>query len=1025
MATENILLEDLGTDAKKSLAALSSLSRDLEAFLAKPKERSISLPEKYDRIGTRKVSESEGDKAYRDDLRALSARNLGFAFGRNKSMSSVEMDIRNALEAAYGRSGKLGAYVAASTEAICQVLMGAAENMGVGEGDQLVTAKDNLVSDASDPTKGIITALSNLNNGSLSLFNGKVYTFLRPLSLEYLNRLQARVGPMLEGQDIKLKFLLNPQAQKAVLRQILKKRPSDTVLLPEGFGSVSSVNPTSGELDALKAAFAKYSNKDVTATFDYYRQAVKDQIDLTSGLQVGEVSGNLSAAVASLKAAERSLARTPSISSSARNYIASEMRKVASKIGRINAKSSSAGLDIAEAVAELLVNVLGLTSATLGAGATSGVYYDAIRSFVTTLQSVNSAEISRLSIDVLEAQDVIKPASLTQMELNPALSIRNDIIGVILSLKEAYNNTGSLGLVGEVAEGPVKRMAATSGFKDVVNEAIATALKLLKDSIQGNKQPKVHDPAFKAGIVSAMDQLLGVTIPLTTSVLTLNKVGVSGLGISDMKYLQIADGRVATLSSLGSDGRSIANIVEEAVSRAWADARRSNSTGNTTSRATVDAALKGAELISDALQGARIQAESVGTQILTRSNPAGGSLVKQGLYGAGSLVGNHAASALLNRQLEPSSGSVASYAVDFGPSVATVAAAHYYMDEGADRTAVMAGAVAHAVLRGAFKYIPALRFSENPVIKALQYPTNWVAAQLGDDSMGPSSVAPASPVGHEDNLAEYVCTLAKTNSYANICYIANQLCANGLRVGLVSLRNSPNERAFSFGVSPSAGDTAMCGSIAETMAMIKCLCGSHVEANISGARYETVGLTPDLLALCEEKAEMCGAKAEAVNAATPAVNGFILEPNYNMNVYSGEDQVSYLQPAPKQTSQSGIVQLDNAIARAKRLGPNDKMQEGIGDLQDVAVIRATPKTARMIENMGVGVSLGMSRSNPNHELVALEVEGDNGLMPVAPARQMSVPQGALNHAKIGHAPDVDVSPHGLFNRGAFNPLYGR
>jgi hypothetical protein len=125
------------------------------------------------------------------------------------------------------------------------------------------------------------------------------------------------------------------------------------------------------------------------------------------------------------------------------------------------------------------------------------------------------------------------------------------------------------------------------------------------------------------------------------------------------------------------------------------------------------------------------------------------------------------------------------------------------------------------------------------------------------------------------------------------------------------------------------------------------------------------------------------------------------------------------------TSQAGFTQLEDAIARSEQLGPQEKMMEGIGDLQDVAIIRATPSDARMVENMGAGVSLGQSRSNPSKELVALEVEGDNGLMSVTPARQHSVPQGGLNYAKIGHAQNVDVSPHGLFNRGTFNPAFGR
>ena len=158
---------------------------------------------------------------------------------------------------------------------------------------------------------------------------------------------------------------------------------------------------------------------------------------------------------------------------------------------------------------------------------------------------------------------------------------------------------------------------------------------------------------------------------------------------------------------------------------------------------------------------------------------------------------------------------------------------------------------------------------------------------------------------------------------------------------------------------------------------------------------------------------------------TQNMGGFIQEPGYDMNVYSGEDQVSYLQPAPIQTAQSGIAQLDAAIARAARLEPHDKLQEGIDDLTEVAIILATPKTARMAEQSGIAVSLGKSRMNPGAEILALEVEGANGPWPISPARQHSVPQGALNHAKIGHASDVDVSSTGLFTRGAFQPIFSR
>jgi len=167
-------------------------------------------------------------------------------------------------------------------------------------------------------------------------------------------------------------------------------------------------------------------------------------------------------------------------------------------------------------------------------------------------------------------------------------------------------------------------------------------------------------------------------------------------------------------------------------------------------------------------------------------------------------------------------------------------------------------------------------------------------------------------------------------------------------------------------------------------------------------------------------------KTQAPPAPDPKLEGFILEPGYNMNVYSGEDQVNLLHPAPHVTHQTGLAQLEDAISRAHKLTPTDKMQEGIGDLRDVSVILVTPRLAHTAESAGMGVSLGKSRKNPAGELFALdiEVEGANGLEPIAQERQFGVPQGALNYSKIGHAPNIDVSPRGLFNRGAFDPAFG-
>jgi hypothetical protein len=111
--------------------------------------------------------------------------------------------------------------------------------------------------------------------------------------------------------------------------------------------------------------------------------------------------------------------------------------------------------------------------------------------------------------------------------------------------------------------------------------------------------------------------------------------------------------------------------------------------------------------------------------------------------------------------------------------------------------------------------------------------------------------------------------------------------------------------------------------------------------------------------------------------------------------------------------------------RAKVLTPDEMKHECVENLLDVAIIRAKPSMADKIESHGLGQSLGKSRSNPSTDLVALNLEvlGAQGVEPVAPARQHSVPQGALEYPQIQHAQNIEVSPRGLFNRGAFTPQF--
>ena len=314
--------------------------------------------------------------------------------------------------------------------------------------------------------------------------------------------------------------------------------------------------------------------------------------------------------------------------------------------------------------------------------------------------------------------------------------------------------------------------------------------------------------------------------------------------------------------------------------------------------------------------------------------------------------------------------------------------------------------------------------------------------------MAASALTPASVQGVEaDDLGKYILRLVNANDDEILGHIACQLYKSGLEATEATYNDTEEGDLDLFvGDAKTDLDNKGCCALACALIHIKCVIDKYglavAEQGVSyDAPSHTIIFDGDIVVDGKRipvkeaaRSEECAKRVAACKQNMAAIlgvelkdllGGFILEPGYNMDVYSGEDQVSYLQPAPHVTAQPGMVQLENAISRARKLGPQELLQEGIEDLQDVAIIRATPKTARMIEDSGMGTSLGRSRMNPGQELVALEVMGANGLWPVAPERQQSVPQGALNYAKIGHASDVTVSSEGLFNRGIFTPRYGR
>ena len=463
--------------------------------------------------------------------------------------------------------------------------------------------------------------------------------------------------------------------------------------------------------------------------------------------------------------------------------------------------------------------------------------------------------------------------------------------------------------------------------------------------------------------------------------------------------------------------------------------------------------------------------------------------VKIGGMSVGGVVVDHGVTSALSNLFSPEEhNKLATYAVDLGPSVALGTAGALLMHQRPEHKDVAISMVSSAIATVGARMLAksnAFRFSDNAFVKALQYPTNGVASLLGDQSMAASTVTPADVSAHQGHLGEYICKLVKMNDREALCHIAVQLWKSGLFVGskdatrhIINLTASSKVLDAKAALVDGNTEGAKLAPIVHLLCMMKCItecCGSTCYT-CNGNDINFKGITGEQATACTKAIEshvkdmvLCAAKVAGVSklvessqgtkdlvkltyqaitgtdvqsletlgryvtvpttgryVTVPTTGGFILEPGYeNLDVYSGEDRTTYLQPAPIQTSQPGMTQLEDAIARARKLTPSEKMQEGIDDITDVSVIRASSQVARQIEQAGKGVSLGQSRLNPNTELVALQVEGDNGLWPTAPARQYSVPQGALTHSKIGPAPQADVSPYGLFNHGVFTPKFGR
>jgi len=1057
-------MRNLQESRAEDFRVLSQLTRDLEAELSGPRKVKVKIGPKY----VEGVTKSQGDAQYESELRNTNAQMMGRAFGRNMDLGDVAVDVQGELEGHFGSDRAISHYIELSTQVLCHLLYQGtkrAEDSSIAKTD-LAAAKKAFMLAMEDPTKGLVKAIGAMN--SVTLFADKANGYLYPLSFSHIQAVTAEARQVVNLRAEYIAYISQTPVKTAVVTYMIKpgNTPPRNVLLP----AVINGNTRAATSKALQ----RYADKDLKATFEYYFKAAKSEIDMSSGIRTGDAESQIKAAITALGQASNSL-NTTGLSSKVVNQFKSGFTSIANKLKKVNPLRNTADEDIGFLTLELLdmlggLSDMGASTASLNGISGFNTTTGSLAAYVLGIAKQIPSQYDNEEIAFLDAQDQIRPSNITTHNRRNVLfaAVQNNLGLALMNLEDAFTSIVPLGAVLSKKGITQKAVAVTNQFKKLVQKQLsmnADASNNLVNTLGSNVEASIFGNAY----VELVNLVLGTETSNSGAVLNGTNIlsrGVMGrLDISESMYNRIADGRIASLKSVGADGRTLKQQLIDFV-----DTQFRNKTGRTSASvrtATRDAVIRSADLLIATLNGLRVQAENIGMQ--TRQNPMGGGLLaadtpatKAGV-GAIALYSDHASAALINRFAKPTAGSIGSYASDYGVSVATalwgasfvsgmqvpVLNADGEKNEGLGYS-MIAGAGLHALLRTLYKNnIGNVRFSDSMFAKIGQALVTAPSHLLGDSSMGYSALNPADAHGHEADLIEWLSNLLRVSPESTICHLGIQLWTNGLVGNATSDASGAIVQNMVFSVNDAvtiaedgkltADQRTLLGDTINALCQLcYASCDDSIKAVTEGSNKSTatklvVELTAEQLEAMEAKGTACKTEAEkclGLDAGSlgdylysGGLGGFIQEPGYNLDVYSGEDHVNYLQPAPIQTAQSGIAQLDAAIARAARLDSHEKMQEGIEDMVEVEVIRATPTTASMAEEAGVGVSLGASRTNPQTEVVALEVMGANTLMDIVPARQYSVPQGALDYPRIQPAPDIQVASDGLFNRGAFTPVF--
>ena len=662
MATSNKVLRQLNEQKQRDLASLELLSRDLEAYLKGPKEVKVIAAPKY----VTGVTKSQGDEEYTSNIKAFGSKQVARAFGMNMGMSAVQQDVLNDLEAKYGRGDGVREFVDLATQVVCHLIMQAAihaENGAEAKSGLFYIknlALDSLIQKPS--ISGMVDAVNNITPSSdvketnaASLIGDKAYRYLRPLNLTHIERVDARYSPRIRSRDTMLDYIANSQAQEAVIRHMVKHGLPNNVLAPSAAGAARSAGEsayaassvsggsTSTETEEIRKAvvntFAKYPAKDVAATYEYYNKAVIENLDMTIGLQIGDVKASLDGAAAALRDASSAM-RLTGIDAETAAIFKRGFGEVASKLSRIKVSSSEADEDIAFIAADLIdllggYTDIGLSSARpiairkkivvlAGAGLEiTSPYGERIQKILSSAPSRYTAGTSSAFADsniaYLDAREEICPKDVEDfVRGNPRFrDVINHLSVAFINLKEAH---GALVPFGRIDTGrPTGLSSGTLKPTFEFAKLVGTQVSNLQSSVVTKRPADVNEVVFKAAMFEVYEQLLGATNfgtgtskidNLTTDLIFTSASGTitSNWGISESRLNEIASGTAPTFRNSGIES-VIIDVVNREIRKGSLNLRSKER------RMTRDYSVAAAKMLSDVIESLRAQAENTSIAI--------------------------------------------------------------------------------------------------------------------------------------------------------------------------------------------------------------------------------------------------------------------------------------------------------------------------------------------------------------------------------------------------------------------------